>query len=767
MTFEGTDTCMKVLDLLCEKMEDPSAVVKYKALNVVKNVLQKGSPAFFQEMGRKHQVIRECLNFRGPPDPLRGDAPYSQVRDLAQQVINMIYDTQPSFNDASANSNPYALGAANASRGSFEPATQSPPPLSSLSSSSSQSSMSSSTSTFGAPPSSNYRVSTTYAGTTTDGGRRVYVNSPKAIGSYVEYQPSRFETMMDKVSESLDQFKTSLVGQTLAPAPTRPYAYGSGSSASVAPNLTYASRYTTADAALLDYSGDADVSKWTRSVASASPSAPKAHIPGLSRPTQEIIDGWEYKLVTEITPHTGRPAPARNEISAFISKASQLASSGALTAFIDALIVRIVVSEQWQCKLKALHLMEALLRANVGNARQLIQPHLTTLAQISTVAVQTAILEKIHAIIQTYPESERPTIQTFAAPAHDSTPTPPSQTGSIYDANTELLSQGQQGANGQEEGLFSGLNDRTAATPITTASLIAEDFSFLSSGSSTGLVNSEEHVGARRALPLSDHVSHPHPSVLISSSSSHAPVSMTPSSFSSPPFALFDGLDTTAEAPLTSASSSTRGLPSSVSIPAAEPNLLLDFSATSPTISNPISPDLSQPPTTSIERDFFSRPVSVMASSEPTATLRELQPSATMLSQNTSVKMMTTGRNDLDQVAILKGRLLAINDQLLLVRMQMPSPSRNEMEQQLEAQKKELEAQLERIEMKRTLTSAPTSFITATTTPQAHLGSPTMSLEALYRQQLAHNTAAPVDYSKLQMSHPVDPFDSIRHEIRK
>jgi hypothetical protein len=45
-------------------------------------------------MAKKTEAIKECLQFRGPPDPLRGDEIYRRVRDAAKEALDAIFDSQ-------------------------------------------------------------------------------------------------------------------------------------------------------------------------------------------------------------------------------------------------------------------------------------------------------------------------------------------------------------------------------------------------------------------------------------------------------------------------------------------------------------------------------------------------------------------------------------------------------------------------------------------------------------------------------------------------
>jgi len=68
--------------------------VKLKAILVMKHVLESGNPHFQICLQRQSEELRPCLNYRGPPDPLHGDTPYRLVRDNAQIVLNMCFETR-------------------------------------------------------------------------------------------------------------------------------------------------------------------------------------------------------------------------------------------------------------------------------------------------------------------------------------------------------------------------------------------------------------------------------------------------------------------------------------------------------------------------------------------------------------------------------------------------------------------------------------------------------------------------------------------------
>ena len=688
MTFESADTCMKILELLCAKMEDPSAIVKHKALNVVKQVLQKGSTAFSREMGRKQAVIRDCMNFRGPPDPLRGDAPYAQVRELAQQVINMIYDTEVTTQTPP----PFALNT------TFPPAASNPGNFSesgrnfsgptALGSSIEPGSAASS-----AQPSSNYKVSTTVNG---GGDRRVYVQTPKAIGSYIEHQPSRFESMMDAVSEGLETFKASVTGNQPAKSangngPARNI-YSAGTSTG-GRNLGFEPRYTTGDVSSLDYDGDRDGEmRFTPSSTNSSVSESaglSVELVGLSRSVRTILDSLEYRAVNDITLNGGkRTVLSRTETSAFVTK---VRNSGDSRPLIECLLVRIfLVDINWLPTVNALGLLDSILKNQISGASLVVQPHVAALSQLASRSVQSAIQEKIKSILQHFPDEVR-------------------QLSISQQSSTASTSH----QDSSEDSIFSGLQTESESHSQLIES---DDFSFLGAPSKIVVPSSSSP-----AINLID--DGPHFADGASNSND----------------SLFEGLTIDS-----SSHPSSSAAPPSHHSSTQTDHSLLDF------LDNPSVPSNRQASSTAsgngLSSDFSSllamRPTA-SSTSNPTATLGQPQMTSTFVQTNTA----TTAEN---QIAILRGQRAAILDQLELLRLQTMTAQRSEVENTMLAQVKAIDTSLADLER---------------TTKTSTFTGPSASLESIYRQQPI-SSGPQIDYSALQTSHPVDPFDSIRHDMK-
>lgn len=105
-TLANYTACVQLQEYLASRVKKDNHNVKYKCLIIIKHVCRTGRAEFKKEMGRNIEAIKECLQYRGPPDPLRGDEIYKRVRDAAKEAIDAIYDSQmPTTTSAVAASN--------------------------------------------------------------------------------------------------------------------------------------------------------------------------------------------------------------------------------------------------------------------------------------------------------------------------------------------------------------------------------------------------------------------------------------------------------------------------------------------------------------------------------------------------------------------------------------------------------------------------------------------------------------------------------------
>ncbi|KDO18210.1 hypothetical protein SPRG_15389, partial [Saprolegnia parasitica CBS 223.65] len=84
MTNHSYETCMKVQEYLIGRLKKKQPNIKYKALQVIKQVCREGRGEFRRDMQKHVPLVKEALQFRGPPDPLKGDEYYRRVREAAK-----------------------------------------------------------------------------------------------------------------------------------------------------------------------------------------------------------------------------------------------------------------------------------------------------------------------------------------------------------------------------------------------------------------------------------------------------------------------------------------------------------------------------------------------------------------------------------------------------------------------------------------------------------------------------------------------------------
>jgi len=88
------DSLRNVEDYLDGRLEKKSSNVRLKALKIIKYLCDRGNPNFRRDFQRRTNNLRQCLHFKGPMDAQMGDLPNQMVRDTAQEVMNIVFDTE-------------------------------------------------------------------------------------------------------------------------------------------------------------------------------------------------------------------------------------------------------------------------------------------------------------------------------------------------------------------------------------------------------------------------------------------------------------------------------------------------------------------------------------------------------------------------------------------------------------------------------------------------------------------------------------------------
>jgi hypothetical protein len=93
LTHADVGNCDKMADWLYRRLQRAEPSVKYTVLQVMKLVSKGGRLEFRRALQRQNEAVKVCLQFKGPPDPLRGDEPYRKVKDAAKDALEAMFDS--------------------------------------------------------------------------------------------------------------------------------------------------------------------------------------------------------------------------------------------------------------------------------------------------------------------------------------------------------------------------------------------------------------------------------------------------------------------------------------------------------------------------------------------------------------------------------------------------------------------------------------------------------------------------------------------------
>jgi len=92
-TVANYQACTQIQEYLVNRISKNNPHIKFKCLVIIKHVCRSGRVDFKRDMAKHIEVIKECLQYRGAPDPLRGDEYYRRVREAAKEALEAIYDS--------------------------------------------------------------------------------------------------------------------------------------------------------------------------------------------------------------------------------------------------------------------------------------------------------------------------------------------------------------------------------------------------------------------------------------------------------------------------------------------------------------------------------------------------------------------------------------------------------------------------------------------------------------------------------------------------
>eukprot|EP01135_Chromosphaera_perkinsii_P010813 Nk52_evm8s2241 gene=Nk52_evmTU8s2241 len=96
MTFESLYICGEVHNYLVKRLEGNRKYwIKLKVLKLMHHLTKHGHPSFRKELAKNTGGVSECVNFSGAPDPLHGNAPYVKIQKIANDILEMLFQSPP------------------------------------------------------------------------------------------------------------------------------------------------------------------------------------------------------------------------------------------------------------------------------------------------------------------------------------------------------------------------------------------------------------------------------------------------------------------------------------------------------------------------------------------------------------------------------------------------------------------------------------------------------------------------------------------------
>jgi hypothetical protein len=88
---KDTANITRIITKTMDKLQKPSVQIRLKALRYLLHLAQNGPPAFSNEMKLYSTQISQCMGWRGAPHPTKGWEPYSEMKDVAQSLLDHVF----------------------------------------------------------------------------------------------------------------------------------------------------------------------------------------------------------------------------------------------------------------------------------------------------------------------------------------------------------------------------------------------------------------------------------------------------------------------------------------------------------------------------------------------------------------------------------------------------------------------------------------------------------------------------------------------------
>eukprot|EP00929_Paragymnodinium_shiwhaense_P039637 TRINITY_DN20809_c0_g2_i1.p1 TRINITY_DN20809_c0_g2~~TRINITY_DN20809_c0_g2_i1.p1 ORF type:complete len:805 (-),score=208.11 TRINITY_DN20809_c0_g2_i1:176-2590(-) len=97
-TFTDLAASQQLADYLLKKLEKDDPRVKCKVLRIIRHVCEQGKADFRRAVQKRSEVVKGCLQYRGTPDPLKGDSMNKQVREEADAAVKAVFSSDSATN---------------------------------------------------------------------------------------------------------------------------------------------------------------------------------------------------------------------------------------------------------------------------------------------------------------------------------------------------------------------------------------------------------------------------------------------------------------------------------------------------------------------------------------------------------------------------------------------------------------------------------------------------------------------------------------------
>ncbi|KAL3876332.1 hypothetical protein ACJMK2_034194, partial [Sinanodonta woodiana] len=99
MTYDSDESCQNTLDFLNDQLDQKSSHV----LKLMKVLVENGHQNFRLGLLKQSFGVNEATKWSGPPDPLHGNTPYLMVRKAAQNLLEVLFNSEEAEPESQSN----------------------------------------------------------------------------------------------------------------------------------------------------------------------------------------------------------------------------------------------------------------------------------------------------------------------------------------------------------------------------------------------------------------------------------------------------------------------------------------------------------------------------------------------------------------------------------------------------------------------------------------------------------------------------------------